>query len=263
MQDRTHDISRPLIGITMDLAEVSGGRFRAECSAAYSDAVAAAGGLPVLLSPDTQLALSYARLCDGFVFTGGDDPKMEQFGEATHPAAKPIHPRRQAFETALLQALERDFPAKPVLGVCLGMQMMALLAGGQLDQHLPETYDLASRHQRQGPAGDRASHPILIDRHAASAAGMSWLGDSANPGPVDSHHHQAVSDSGALVVVGRSDDGLIEAIAAPGGRRPSRPFFLGVQWHPERTRTEAFGAELFRRIVLAAAGGIDPRPVAH
>ena len=63
---------------------------------------------------------------------------MERWGVPTHPRAKPVDGRRQAFEVALLEALDAH-PARPVLGVCLGMQLMALHAGGGLDQHLPDS----------------------------------------------------------------------------------------------------------------------------
>jgi putative glutamine amidotransferase len=260
MPDRSAAL--PLIGITTDLVELpggAGGRFRIECGSGYADAVVAAGGgsggggMPLLLSPDPALVPRYAALCHGFIFTGGDDPRTEEFAphhQPTHPAAKPIHPRRQAFEVELLRTLESDFPHKPILGICLGMQLMALLAGGRLHQHLPETCETAARHRREGPAGDRASHPILIDTAAATALGHPWL-TSTPTDIVDSHHHQAVADPGSLTIVGHSDDGLIEAIAAPVSERP---FYIGVQWHPERTKTRAFGQELFWQLVQAARG---------
>ena len=73
------------------------------------------------------------------MFIGGDDPRTEPFGEPTHPKATPVEPERQAFETALLEELQRR-PGAPVLGVCLGMQMMALHAGGKLNQKSHSDY---------------------------------------------------------------------------------------------------------------------------
>lgn len=260
---------RPFIGITVDISEVGGGagdskasprasdppRLRLDCGAAYADAVTRAGGLPVLLVPDVVHAGACAGLCDGFVLTGGGDPRMEPFGEVTHAAAEPMHERRQAFEVALLRALERDWPHKPVLGICLGMQMMALLAGGRLNQHLPDTLPTAARHRNAAAvgamtvAGARACHAILVDRVAAAAARVEWLAGHAENSMVDSHHHQAMESAGALSVVARSDDGVIEAVAAS-----TRPFYLGVQWHPERTTCEVLGAQLFQRLVQSARG---------
>jgi putative glutamine amidotransferase len=255
---------RPLIGITTDMSEVggTGGRLRLDCSAAYADAVTAAGGTPVLLSPDPALIDHYLALCHGFLFTGGDDPRTEEYAphhDATHPAARVMHPRRQAFETALLRRLDGDRPEVPVLGICLGMQMMALCAGGRLNQHLPDAFPTASRHRRppEENAG-RAAHAITIDAMAAASAGFPWL--AAQPSAdVDSHHHQAVADAGTLTTIAYSDDGLIEAVAARPSSQPARPFYLGVQWHPERTATEELGSRLFRHLIAAARGASSTR----
>jgi gamma-glutamyl-gamma-aminobutyrate hydrolase PuuD len=194
---------------------------------AYADQVAAAGGMPVLLPCVPELAAVYADRLDAFVLTGGDDPIMEPFGRATHPKARPIDPRRQAFELALLRALEAR-PQRPVLGVCLGMQLMGLHAGGDLDQHLPDALTTAGDHW------GRRTHAVEGE-----------LGR----GVVHSHHRQAIRDPGALRVVARAADGVIEAVQAA-----DRHFYLGVQWHPERTGDAALGIELFRRLVRAASG---------
>jgi putative glutamine amidotransferase len=202
----------------------------AACRMSYADAVAAAGGIPIFLSPVPRLAAEHARCCQAFVFTGGDDPRTEAFGVPTHPKATPLHPLRQEYELALLEAM-RERPETPVLGICLGMQMMALHAGGTLDQHLPETRSDAARHFD-------ATHPVLPER-----AGAALLA----PGPVWSRHRQAVSDPGRLVVAARADDGVIEAVTDP-----RRAFYLGVQWHPERTEDTELGAQLLRTLVKAA-----------
>ncbi len=224
-------MARPLIGIT---ADVDGDRYQVATS--YAAAVTAAGGLGVLLPCETARADEYARLCDGIVLTGGDDPIMEHWASVTHPAAKRIDPRRQAFELALLAALDAG-GGGPVLGICLGMQLMGLHRGGALDQHLPETLSTSGRHW------PRNTHSILGD-----------LGE----GVVHSHHHQALSDAGRLQVVATACDGVIEAV-----RDESRPFYLGVQWHPERTPDEKLGAGLFRDLVRAADGvkGAYRRPL--
>ncbi|MCH7798778.1 MAG: gamma-glutamyl-gamma-aminobutyrate hydrolase family protein [Planctomycetes bacterium] len=213
-------MARPLIGITTD---VDGDRY--QVAASYVAAVTAAGGLGVLLPCEPARAGEYVRRCDGVLLTGGDDPIMEHWASVTHPAAKKIDPLRQAFELALLAALDTD-EGPPVLGICLGMQLMGLHRGGALDQHLPETLATSARH------GPRNTHEIQGD-----------LGH----GTVHSHHHQALSDAGGLHVVATARDGVIEAV-----RDESRPFYLGVQWHPERTPDEKLGAGLFRELVVAA-----------
>jgi gamma-glutamyl-gamma-aminobutyrate hydrolase PuuD len=222
--------NKPLIGIAVDITEPRQGRPRAECSLAYADAVARAGGLPVYLAPVPGDISEQLAAIDGFVLTGGDDPRMEPFGEPTHPQAKPVHPLRQTYETELLRALLAR-PEIPVLGICLGMQMMAIVAGGRLDQHLPDHLTTAEDHRhdqvhRVRPTG--AAGPIAA-------------------GPVTSSHRQAVADPGSFRVVAMSDDGVIEAIECPDSR-----FCLGVQWHPERTADAALGDGLFVKLVQAA-----------
>jgi len=225
----------PLIGITTDITDPGNGRpLRLDCSLAYARAVADSGGIPVLLPPIVALAREHVLLCTGFVFTGGDDPRTEGFGEPTHPAAKPVHPDRQAYELALLDLLRDTRPASPVLGICLGMQMMALHAGGRLNQHLPETHQTAAIHRGVHEVGPTGLSP-----------GMSGL--SIPHGRVHSSHHQAVAEPGSLVVVARSADDVIEAVA---DRR--RPYYCAVQWHPERTEDPALGASLFESLVAAA-----------
>ncbi|MBC7836090.1 MAG: gamma-glutamyl-gamma-aminobutyrate hydrolase family protein [Phycisphaerales bacterium] len=227
--------TRPIVGITADLDEPKPGRVRATCSVAYVAAVAAAGGTPVVLLPMRELIPQYLALCDGFVLTGGDDPRTEPFGEPTHPKTTPVHPERQAFETALLAELTAR-PQAPVLGVCLGMQMMALVAGGRLDQHLPDTVATADAHSAN------ITHPV---EPVALPEGAP--ANSIPRGEVTSHHHQAVADPGRLRIIAKAPDGVIEAIDDP-----SRRFYLGVQWHPERTADAALGAQLFARLVAAA-----------
>lgn len=195
----------------------------------YADAIAGAGGIPILLPHRPELADAYVAACDAIVLTGGDDPIMERWGIATHQQATPVHASRQAFELALLGALDRRRD-RAALGICLGMQYMGLHAGGVLDQHLPETTPTHADHF------GRVVHRVRGD-----------LGAGPLEGRVLSHHRQAILDPGTLAVVARADDGLIEAV-----RDPSRPFYLGVQWHPERTDDPAMGADVLRALIAAA-----------
>ena len=225
----------PIIGITPDLY-LRDGRPTVRVSPLYAQRVQAAGGLPVILPPPTDPAADpaaqarrYAEVCDALVLSGGDDPITEPFGEPTHPAAVRVLPERQAFELPLLDA----FTDRPVLGVCLGMQYMALARGGRLDQHLPDGRLIdpatAARHWD-------ADHPIIAEQHAPLVGGVSH-----------SRHRQAVADPGSLRVAAHADDGLIEAIFDPNAR-----FYLGVQWHPERTTSRELGQDLFDRLVAAS-----------
>jgi putative glutamine amidotransferase len=220
-----------VIGITTDIVAVEG-RERCAMYPSYARAVAEAGGLAVLLPHELACVHDLADRLDGFVFTGGDDPSMEEFGEVTDARATRLHPDRQHFEVALMKAvLERE---KPMLGVCLGMQLLALLSGGRLNQHL----EPPTAHQHW-----EVEHEVLVDMSDASR------GVSLRDGTVLSRHKQAVTDPGTMRVLARSSDGLIEAIGADG-----RTFCMGVQWHPERTRERALGGALFEALVAAARG---------
>jgi len=185
----------------------------------------AAGGLPVLLPCLPFAAAEQVSRCDGLILTGGDDPIMAKWGQTQHGKTTPVDPQRQAFELAVLDALAKS-ASKPSLGICLGMQYMGLYAGGRLNQHLPDTLATAGDHW------DRQQHPIA--------------GELGN-GMVQSHHRQAIDDPGSMKVVAVAPDGVIEAICDE-----NRPFYLGVQWHPERTDDPLLGQRIFDQLVSVA-----------
>ncbi|MCC6321766.1 MAG: gamma-glutamyl-gamma-aminobutyrate hydrolase family protein [Phycisphaerales bacterium] len=262
---------RPLIAIAPDIAEPMPGKMRAICPLTYTRAIVRAGGLPVILDPDESLIEDQLGKFDGFVLIGGDDPRTEPFGVPTHPAATPMHELRQRYETALARRL-LDSPEVPVLGICLGMQMLGLIGGAAIDQHMPETLgeEAARRHRAGGDGGGSvggggdARHAIVPEADApdwfveAATEGTSGGLGSGRPGGggVASHHHQRLLDvggggggGGGFRVAARSPDGVIEAIWLPG-----RPLCLGVQWHPERTEDAALGAGMFSRLIRAARG---------
>jgi len=226
------------IGITCDThRHGDDGTYHYDSPAAYARAVAKAGGVPVLLPCEIEHVADYVELCDGFVLTGGDDPDTRPFGEPTHPRAKVMHPMRQRFETALIAAL--DDTTQPVLGICWGMQLMALHAGGSLIQHLPDDVSLSAQQAELHREGD---HDIvrIVDEHDVLPA----------RGRVHSKHHQAIGDAGSMRIVALSDQqaggAVIEAIDRPGGR-----LYLGVQWHPERTAHKPLGQGLFARLIAS------------
>ncbi|MFI4862441.1 MAG: gamma-glutamyl-gamma-aminobutyrate hydrolase family protein [Phycisphaerales bacterium JB063] len=222
---------RPVIGITVDNRDNSADTGQYESAVRYSRAVADAGGLPVLLPHEVELASMYVARCDALVLTGGADPVMEQFGCATDGRARRMDQRRQAFELALLhevdqqrdQAMDPYAGDIPVLGICLGMQLMALHNGASLDQYMPDTIgEDATRHHT-----DNARHALILD-HTDSVLTRGHAPDTT-PGEVVSSHRQRIADPGRLRVAARAEDGTIEAIDDP-----ARRYYLGVQWHPER-----------------------------
>jgi putative glutamine amidotransferase len=213
-------VSRPLIGVTMDLVDD-----QARLRRTYLRAIAAAGGIGVPIAPVPGTAAAVIGRLDALVLSGGDDPDTTAFGEPVHPKATLVAADRQAFELEILHLVETSRPDLPVLGVCLGMQLMGLHAGGRLDQHLPDSLETADLHWNGG--------------HHMIAGEIE--------GTVFSHHRQALSDPGRLSVVATAPDGVIEAI-----RCREHPFRLGVQWHPERTDDPATGLAIFEALVRAA-----------
>lgn len=229
---------RPRIGLTVDAADGAGPYL---LKRAYAEAVAAAGGLPLLLPHEPDLTAEYLSGLDGLVVTGGAfDVPPELYGEARRHACGPTRPERTAAELKLLLgALEAGLP---VLGVCGGMQLMAVARGGTLFQDLVSDAGL-HRHEQEAPK-DVPSHPVEVRPGTWLAALVG-----AGPLPVNSTHHQGVRTTGdGVKVSATSPDGLIEAIELDG---PA--FALGVQWHPEAAlRHEPRHAAIYRGLVAAA-----------
>lgn len=222
--------------VTEDAAQ---GRF--QIGPFVARAVSAAGGVPVLMAVDPTPGIEhdYVAACHGFVFTGGLDPDTTAFGEPMHPKARKMDPQRQAFELALLDALA-DQPNKPVLGICLGMQMLALHAGGKLNQYMPDTHTNPAAHQKG------ANHPIrvLVDDSVIRPE------DALGHQPIYSSHQQAVFDPGKMRIIAVAPDDTIEAI--DGRPIHGDRWYLGVQWHPERGGDGPLNQGLFRQLVSAA-----------
>ena len=231
-------MSRPLIGLSTYREEARWGVWDQTADllpTTYSRAVEIAGGVPVLLPPTTPYAeaaaAAVARL-DGLVISGGADVSPERYGEEPHERTVAWRDDRDAWELALLDAAAEV--ALPVLGVCRGMQVMAVHAGGTLDQHVP---DLVG-HDRHSPGRDAFGETCV------SIAPDSRLASVVRPTrTVHCHHHQSVRAHPGFTGVAWAEDGLLEAMEAPGDR-----LSLAVQWHPE----VAADAGLFEALVEAA-----------
>jgi putative glutamine amidotransferase len=221
-------MARPVIGICTALERAKWSVWDQEAMLTprgYVDAVHRAGGLALLLPPDAALEREpdeVLDLLDGLILAGGADIDPQQYGEPRHEKTIGTVPERDTFEIALARrALERDIP---ILGICRGMQLMNVAAGGTLNQHVPDSHGHED-HRRSLGSFDDADHSVRLEPGslAARAAGEEAHGTK-------SHHHQGIERLGeGLKITGWADlDELPEAIEAPDKR-----FALGVQWHPE------------------------------
>lgn len=189
----------------------------------YAAAVESAGGVPVLLPPVAApgAAARVVARVDALVVSGGADVDPGRYGAEPHARTAGWRPDRDAWELALLTAAEDV--GMPVLGICRGMQLMAVHAGGTLDQHTP---DLVG-HEGHSPGGDAYGSIDVTTETGSRLARL--VGDRVE---VSCHHHQSVATHPGFTAVARATDGTLEAMEATGDR-----WCLAVQWHPE-TRLE-------------------------
>ena len=229
-------MTRPVIGISAYREPARWGVWNQPAvliPATYVDKVEAAGGLPVVIPPSSALDAQLVDLLDGLVLAGGADLNPELYDQQPHQQTAGWRDDRDSGEISLLDAaLKRDLP---VLGICRGLQIMTVHAGGRLEQHLPDVVG----HERHRP------EPGVFGEHRVSLVDGSLVGQAlGGSASVKSYHHQGVSDAGSLKVVGRADDDTIEAVEVP-----DRRFAVGVLWHPEAGEDP----RLFDALVTAAS----------
>ncbi len=218
-------MKKPLIGVTMGISSLPGIDQRTKIvrvSNYYAVALEAAGGIGIHLPLATPtLCADLLPRLDGLILSGGGDIPAHVFSEPQHPASHPISMERWDSECMwLASALKRPIP---VLGICLGMQVMNVVAGGSIVQDIPELWPEAISHQTEGKDG---LHPVRI---LESSTLYKWAGEKDHI-ETTSHHHQAIKEVGTPYrPVAWTEDGIIEAI-----ENPEESFAIGVQWHPER-----------------------------
>jgi putative glutamine amidotransferase len=236
-------MSAPLIGLTTYREEADWGVWRQRADilpSQYAAAVEATGGVPVLLPPVARpdaADVVVARL-DGLVISGGADVDPERYGASPHPRTAEWRADRDAWELALLDSAARA--GLPVLGVCRGMQVMAVHAGGRLDQHTP---DLVG-HDGHSPGGDEFGQVEVATTPGSRVAGL--VGDRLS---VNCHHHQSVREHPGYLPVAHATDGTLEAMEGPGER-----FCVAVQWHPETAGDVGLLAGLVRAAAERRSG---------
>ncbi|MQS11484.1 gamma-glutamyl-gamma-aminobutyrate hydrolase family protein [Streptomyces kaniharaensis] len=214
---------RPFIGVSTYLVDASWGDWQDRRAALvperYTAYVQDSGGIAVLLPPDApERAPDVLARLDALVIAGGPDLDPAFYGSAPHPRTEVDSPERDVWETALLRgALAAGIP---LLGICRGMQVLNVVCGGTLVQHLP---DVVAADVHGGTPGKYGTHPV---RPVPGTLLGGLLPESELDVPT--FHHQAVDRLGAgLRVSAHAPDGTVEAVEGPG-------FTLGVQWHPEQ-----------------------------
>lgn len=211
----------------------------------YVCAVKAAGGVPFLLPglDSFELIAVYYNQLDGFIFSGGSDVDPAFFGEEPQQDLREITPRRDAFELALAKlVLEGD---KPALGICRGMQVLNIAAGGDVYQDLQDV--TKQKHLQQAPRW-YPSHTVQVEQNS----NLFRLGQQESF-KVNSFHHQAIRRVGkGLKAVAWSKDGLVEAIESISeeGTICAKARIMAVQWHPEcNCLQEKLSFSLFENLV--------------
>ena len=234
--------TKPLIGLTPSYYEHKE-LDRSILGKSYTDSIQKAGGLPVIIPPITDkadLAMLLGRL-DGIVLTGGDDLDPTLYGENPNPLTpKPFHARRGTHDRHVFEYVWEH--QVPTLAICLGMQEANVFLGGSLYQDIHQQLRRTETHR----IGDwfEARHNVTLEPGSLLAQLTQRISVETN-----SAHHQAINRlSPELKIVGRSDDGIIEALEPVNRLIP----LLAVQWHPESETNDSVGLELFKWLVQQA-----------
>ncbi len=214
--------ARPLIGITSYAQPARWGAWELPAALVplyYVESVERAGGRALVVPPSTDAVDETLDVLDGVVFSGGIDIDPASYGAERHPTTDPAQAHRDAGELALLsRALERDVPT---LAICRGFQLLNVLRGGDLVQHLPET---VGHEGHRAMLGAFSEHPVEVKGGTRLAEILGERHDG-----VQSSHHQGVGRVGdGLVETAWAEDGSLEGLEDPDKR-----FAVAVLWHPE------------------------------
>lgn len=234
-------MKKPIIGITLDLVNDSDKYSYAWCPwyalrRDYSNIVTKSGGIPIFL-PCCADVNELLDVIDGLIIPGGDEDINPKFyGQEIMSDKIKINDERASFELALVKgAIERDMP---VFGICNGLQVINVVLGGTLIQHIPDTHQSDINHEQPAPK-NIPTHPVIIENDTLFAS----LSDVPTV-EINTTHHQAIDKIGSgLKVSARAPDGIIEAIESP-----THKFLVGVQWHSEYVNTE-LDIQLFKRFI--------------
>ncbi|NMB46169.1 MAG: gamma-glutamyl-gamma-aminobutyrate hydrolase family protein [Firmicutes bacterium] len=233
---------KPIIGITCGHTPDANGRYYV--NEPYVKCVEAAGGVPLLLpgmgdERDTREVMQYV---DGILLPGGVDLDPVHFGEEPLEGLGTVNPEWDRLELVVARlALERDLP---ILGICRGIQLLNVAAGGSLYQDIPSQINgQRIQHSQRAPRW-HPTHTITIERGSLLEQALG-----TPKARVNSFHHQAVKIPGVgFSITAKSRDGIIEGLESHSHR-----FACGVQWHPElMVKHYPEQLELFRKLIASA-----------
>jgi putative glutamine amidotransferase len=189
----------------------------------YIDSLKSNNASPILLPFDNDSIENYLDIIDGIIVTGGNfDVSPSHYGDdVMHPETS-LKTHRTDFEIAISKiAIKRNIP---YLGICGGMQLLNIILGGDMIQHIPDSIENPLKHEVK--PYDQGAHEITI---TAKCLLSKIYDNKSNTANVNSSHHQAAGKQGKdCIISATSSDGVIEAI-----EYQKHPFCLGVQWHPE------------------------------
>ena len=246
-------MAEPLIGITVgrrDAPSSAGGEPGYHLPETYGNAVVRAGGVPLLLPPESvALAGRALDAVDGLVLSGGGDVDPAAYGGSPHEAVYGVDAKRDAFEIAVARhAVARRIPT---LAICRGLQILNVALGGTLIEDIPSEVGTEVGHSSKGRHVYERSQVVTVEPDTRLAAVLGH-GDVK----VNSIHHQAVrAVAPPLRVVARAPDGVIEALEHED---PAWEHWA-VQWHPEYLAVQDDGALALFHALVEAAGREYPR----
>ena len=229
---------KPRIGVSMNYARTEGGPERAYLDREYLDLWPRFGVVPfpIALTEDVDQIDAMLDCVDGVLFSGGLDLDPALWGRQQQPETILLHPRRQRFELKLYEMVQKR--RLPIMGICLGIQIINVAHGGSLYQHLPDVPGQIDH----GREGHTATHSVRLDKKGQF---FDWL--KTDSITVQSCHHQGVDRLGeSLLASAVAADGVTEAI-----ERLGYPFLMAVQWHPERDLDNPVNRTIVERFITA------------
>ena len=231
-------MTKTRIGVSMNYRQCQSGTERAYIDSPYFDALTKLGAVPVPILPIEDRDILDITLdgLQGVLLTGGLDLDPHLWQQQQHAKTELVHPRRQRVDFLLYErAKKRELP---ILGICLGLQMINVAHGGSLYQHLPDR-DSNISHGREH---EHTEHKLLLDHES-----LLYRRLKREHVIVKSGHHQGIERVGnGLLAAGMSEDGVVEMVELP-----NYPFLLAVQWHPEKDIENPVNKEVFMSFLQA------------